>query len=714
MTIVKIAFAPGIKREGTQYSEEGSWYDCDKVRFRGRYPEKLGGWTRYTDGGIKGVVRNLHNWTLLDSKNCLALGTNKKIYIEQGGRLNNITPIRFTDTNTNPITTEVSGDDTLQTYTTSAAHGAFVGDTVILSDVANVDGICTSTGTDIITTGPPGSNQLTISGFTHYAEVGDTVTISGASTFDGIADTEINAAHTIITTPTPESFVVQVSATATAGYTTGGGAISLEFLARLNREFVIVSVPTSTTFVFQTQTSCTTGGVTGGGAATAAFEANIGLPFNVLGTGWGTGYWSRGAWGGPSTLASTGIALRLWGIDNYGEDLVFCVRDGPLYLWDATNGFSTRGQLISGLPGASEVPTQTSIVLVTDDRHVISVGSTNRITLAFDPLLIRWSDQEDYLNWTPSITTTAGSIRIPSGSYAVAALKTRQETLIWTDVSLHSLQFSGPPYTFSLQTLDENINIVGPKAAATVNGVTYWMGINRFWVYSGRVEPLPCSVQRYVFNNFNRNQAAQTHAYINEEFSEVTWLYCDASSDTINRYVTFNYQQNIWYYGSMERTAMLVCAGRGGFPYGAQGGYTADASLYVHESGYDDGSTNPPSAIEAYLESADFSVDTGNKIIFADRIIPDVTFDRSVIDAPQMNIWVRAKKFPGSPVQDTDIREIQKDGGSALFSVLTEATRQVWARLRGREMRIRYETTEAGVCWLVGDLRMNIRQDGVQ
>lgn len=715
MTIVKIAFAPGIKREGTQYSEQGNWYDCDKVRFRGRYPEKLGGWTRYTNGGIKGVARVLYNWSLLDGKNCLAIGSSKKIYIEHGGTISDITPYRFSNTNTSAITTQVGSDKNVQTYTTSVPHGAIVGDAVSITGAINVDGICTSTGTNILVTGPVGSNLLTVTGFTHFASVGQTVTITGATSFGGIPDTQINASHTIVSTPSPTSFVIQVAATATTGFISGGGAISLLFLSRLNREFVILSTPTATSFTFRTDTPCTAGAVTGGGTTTAFFELDIGAAFSIGGTGWGAGYWSRGTWGGPATIASTGIGLRVWGIDNYGEDLVFCVRDGPLFIWDATNGFTTRGVAIETLPGASDVPAQNSIVLVTDERHVVSVGTTNRITSVFDPLLIRWSDQEDYLNWTPSITNTAGAIRIPSGSYAVAALKTRQETLIWTDSSLHSLQFTGPPYTFSLQTLDENTNIAGPKAAVTVNGITYWMGNSKFWAYSGRVEPLPCDVQRFVFSTLNQSQIAQTYAFSNEEFSEVTWLYCDSTSNQINRYVTYNYEQRIWYYGTMARTAMLVCPGRNGFPYGAGGGYTTDeASLFIHESGYDDGSTNPPSPIRSYLESSDFSVDTGNKIIFADRVIPDLSFERSTINVPEMNIWVQAKNFPNTLIGPTDIRTVAKEPLSGIFTNFTAATRQVWVRLRGREMRIRYESTIAGVCWLAGDLRMNIRQDGVQ
>ena len=493
---------------------------------------------------------------------------------------------------------------------------------------------------------------------------------------------------------------------------TGGGTVTAVYLGRLNREFEILSTPTTTTFTFQTVTNCTTGAITGGGAAvTAAFQISIGFSVNITGGGWGTGTWSRGTWSSALTSSVSGITMRIWSVDNYGEDLIFCTRDGPLYYWDATSGLSARGVLLSSLGGASDVPAQTSIVRVTDDRHVLAIGTTDRITTAFDPLLIRWSDQEDATNWTPAITNTSGAQRIPMGSYVVAAITSRQETLIWTDHSLHSLQFTGPPYTFTLQTLAENTDIAGPNAAVNINNVTYWMGNNRFWVYSGRVQNLPCTVQRHVFDDINLQQLPQVYATTNDGFTEVTWLYCSANSSVIDRYVTFNYEDQLWYFGTLSRSTMLQCSGRNGAIYATGGGYTADdGTIYVHEVGYDDGSTNPPSPIEAYIESADISLGDGDKLMFVDRIIPDLTFTRSTSTDPTIDITVEAKKFPGQVIQSQDTRQVTK----SVTATVDQFTNQVWARLRGREMRLKISSSGLGVSWILGATRISIRPDGKQ
>lgn len=712
MPITKIEFKPGIHRESTQYAEGGNWYDCDKVRFRAGRPEKIGGWEKANPQALKGVCRVMMDWSLLNGTSCLALGTNKKFYIEESGAIFDITPIRLSDTDADTITSGAAGTN-IHTYETSVAHGAGVGDFVTISGAANVDGICSDAYTDPFTTTVSGSNLIRVNTpAPHYAEAGDTVTFSGTTGFAGIPAGDFNTSLSILEVLSPTAYTVAVVTNATSSFTTGGGAVTATYLKRLNREFEVLSTPTTTSFTFQTVTNCVTGGVTGGGAAvTAAFQIAIGFSFNITGGGWGTGTWSRGTWSSALTSSVSGITMRIWSLDNYGEDLLFCTRDGPLYYWDASSGLSTRGVLVSSLGGASDVPTQTSIVRVTDDRHVLAIGTTSAITTAFDPLLIRWSDQEDFTNWTPAITNTAGSQRIPMGSYVVAALTSRQETLIWTDHSLHSLQFTGPPFTFSLQTLAENTDIVGPNAAVNTNNVTYWMGHNRFWVYSGRVQALPCTVQRYVFDNINTQQLPQVYATTNNEFTEVTWFYCSAGSTTVDRYVTFNYEENLWYYGALPRSAMVQCSGRQGAIYATDGGYfTDDGALFVHEVGYDDGSTNPPSAIPAYIESADFSIADGSNLMFVDRVIPDLTFTRSTSTAPAVDITVEAKKFPGQAVQSEDIRQVTKN----ITATVNQFTNQVWARLRGREMRLRISSTGLGVSWILGATRINVRPDGKQ
>ena len=713
MTISKLQIRPGIHREGTTYSEEGSWYDCDKIRFREGKPEKIGGWQRVGEQFFKGVARVMMNWALLDSSDCISFGTHKKFYIENSEKFYDITPIRFTDVNTDPITTGTAGTN-VHTYQTSGAHSAAVGDFFTISDVvADVDGICTDTYTDPFKTTGAGATQVEVETTTpHYASKGDMVTFSGTTGFDGIPAIDFNTTLEILDVTSPTSYVINVATSCTAGTTTGGGTVTALYLSRINREYEILSVPTSDTVTFATDTNCTTGGVTGGGAdITTRFQISIGYSINITGGGWGTGFWSRGAWGSPIDSSISGISLRIWSVDNYGEDLIFCTRDGPLYIWDATNGFGTRGTLVSDEVGASDVPAQTSIVLVTEDRHVLSIGTTDRDTTTFDPLLIRWCDQEDFTNWTPAVDNTAGDKRIPLGSYVVAAIAARQETLIWTDHSLHSLQFIGPPYTFGIQTLAENTNIVGPNAAANVNNVTYWMGKDRFWIYSGRVEAIPCSVQRYVFSNFNMSQAAQVYASVNDNFTEVSWFYCSVNSDRVDSYVTYNYGDNLWTYGTLARTAWVDCPARQGLPYATTGGYDADdGAMYVHEVGYDDGETSPPSAITSYISSADFDIGDGDRMIFADRIIPDFSFSRSTVDEPSAVLTIQSKKYPGQYTQTTDARTV----GVSTTSIVDEYTKQVWVRLRGRQMNVRVDSNALGVCWLLGSIRVNIRPDGKQ
>ena len=715
MAITKVQFKPGIRREGTSFAEEGHWYDCDKIRFRNGRPEKIGGWTTYTAATFKGVVRVMHNWSLLDGKDCLALGTSKKFYIEYSGTIYDITPIVYSATGgTNPITSGAAGTAT-HTLTTPGAHNASVGDTLQLSGVTgDCDGIVVDTYNNPFTTKTAGSKLVLVNTTNpHYAAVGDSVVISGATGFDGIPTGDFNTTHAIVEVASATTYCISVATGCTAGNVTGGGTpVTAKYQARLNRSFTIVAVPSGTTLTFTTDKVCTTGGVAFGGAAVSIqIELESGFTLNAFGGGWGTSYWARGPWGGSISSTVSGISLRIWSVDNYGEDLIFCRRDGQMFYWDATNGLDTNAVLVSSLPGANAVPTQTSIVRVTEDRHVLAIGATNRLSALFDPLLIRWSNQEDFLEWEPSATNTSGAIRIPLGSYVMAAIHARQEILVWTDRSLHSLQFIGPPYIFGIQTLAESTSIAGPNAAINANNVTYWMGTNKFWMYSGRVETMPCDVQRYVFDNINFGQLAQTYAAANPQFAEITWFYCDSTSSQVNRYVTYNYEQNIWTIGSMARTAMQFCQGRNGLPYAAGGGYDSDnGKLYKHEVGYDDGSTNPPTAIESYIESADFSVADGDKLIFADRIIPDITFARSTVDDPTVDVTVEAKKFPGQSIQSSDARTVSK----SITGTVDQFTTQMWARLRGREMRIKIASTGIGVCWLLGTIRINIRQDGRQ
>lgn len=476
--------------------------------------------------------------------------------------------------------------------------------------------------------------------------------------------------------------------------------------AELNAEFVVTATPSANYFTIQTTTAATST-VNGGGGASVTVDILLpsGNAYAVSGTGWGAGTWGRSTWGsGVDTAATSPNQIRLWSFDNFGENLLANPRGLGIYYWEPSNGYSSanRAYPISDLPGASDTPINCNYVISTDERHVVAFGTNVIGETAQDPLLIRWSDQEDPAMWTPTATNTAGDMRVPLGSVILAAEPTRQETLVFTDASVHSLQYIGAPYVFSLQTLSTNSSLVGPNAIATVNNVTYWMGTDKFYAYSGRVETLPCSLRRFIYSDINLDQAFQFHAGLNEQFGEIVWHYCSANSFTIDRYVVFNYLENIWYYGAFSRTAWLDSNTRGS-PFAT--GY--DGYMYQQEFGCDDGSTNPPSAIPAYIESADFDIDDGDKFSFIKRIIPDVTFQNSTSSTPSVMYTLSARNFPGATFDESNTRSV-----TAVTNQVDQYTNQVWTRVRGRQASIRVESTGVGVMWQVGSTRFDIRPDG--
>lgn len=520
------------------------------------------------------------------------------------------------------------------------------------------------TAANPITTGAAGSSIVTgTTAVAHGAAVGDYVTISGATGFDGV------------------------------------------LAASLNQELEILSTPTTTTFTVDTGDACTAGGVTGGGAAvTFAFQIAVGSDVSVSGTGWGVGTWGRGAWGSEA-LVSAGSAnqIRLWSLANYGEDLVLAVRGGGIYYWDATASLTTRAVALDTLPGASGVPAQVGTVLVTQDRHMIALGATEIVSGDFDPLLIRWSNQEDIPNWTPTSTNTSGDFRLTSGSYIVTGQATRDEVLVWTDVSLHSMRYSGPPYTFDIRQIGDNTSIVGPNAAVTANNVTYWMGRDKFYVYNGTLQTLPCSVRRYVFDNIDRAQATQIHAGLNDQHSEIWWFYCSQGSNEIDKYVVFNYAEQVWYYGNMQRSAWVNASIRGQ-PYAAWDGY-----LYAHEEGVDDGSTNPETSLNAFIESSDFDIEDGTSFYFVEKLLPDLRFDRSVAASPVAVVTMKARDFPGQGYRADMANNVTR----TVEVPVEQYTEEVWMRLRGRQLALKIALPgTAGSAWQLGMPRISARTDG--
>lgn len=636
MPLQKLQFRPGVNREGTTLANEGGWFDCDKIRFRSGYPEKIGGWAALSYNTFLGVCRSLWNWVTLRQYNLLGVGTNLKFYVEDGGDYYDITPLR--ETNTNP-----SGEITL--------------------DITS--------GSDILTITDTGADAL---------QVDDFITIAGATDL-GTVSTNVTAAV-------------------------------------LNQEFQIISVISGTQYTVQLSVTAneTASDATMTGL-TIAYQINTGFPIYTIGTGWGTGPWSRLSWGsGFST--GFGLQLRLWSQSNFGEDLLFSPRGGALYLWQpgggATPAFGTRGTLISGL----DVPAYINQIMVSDTSRIVIAFGCNDYgaygTTAQDPLLIRWTEQESYTNWTPAATNQAGSYRLSHGSEIVGAMQTRQEILVWTDAAIYSMQYLGPPFVYGFTLLADNISIVSPNAMATAAGVVYWMGVDKFYVYSGRVETLPCSVRQFIFNDINRDQEAQFNAGTNEGYSEVWWNYCSKNSTVIDRYVIFNYLDRVWYYGTLDRTAWLDSPLRQ-FPMGA----TAGNIIVYHEAAVDDGSTNPPSPINAYIQSSDFDIGDGHNYGFVWRIVPDITFDGSdttgaTSDKPFVTFTVRPKQNPGAAygvAATPDVTSAQSYAGQTTYNV-QQFTEIVYSRVRGRQMAFKVASDSIGTQWQLGVPRIDVRPDG--
>lgn len=517
-------------------------------------------------------------------------------------------------------------------------------------------------------------------------------------------------------TATLNSSVITVAHTAhgcnTGDFVTFSGAVGLGgniTAAVLNKEYqiTVVSVNSYTITVAATANATDVAGSPGGGAAvSAAYQINSGPAFSVPLTGWGAGPWGSGSWG--TTSSSDG--LRLWSQNNFGEDLIFNPRGGGIYYWDASSGLAVRAVALSSLPGASNVPTQANFILVSDvSRFVFAFGTTDYLSSTYDPMLIRWSDQENAGNWTPSATNQAGSVRLSHGSEIASCLQTRQEIVVWTDSALYSLQYNGPPEVWSTQLLGDNISLAGPNATALASGVVYWMGIDKFYRYNGRVETLRCDLRQFVFSDFNAAQRQQVFASTNEGFNEVWWFYCTANSTVIDRYVVYNYVEDVWYYGSMGRTAWID-SGLRAYPVAA----TYLNNLVNHESGVDDNSTGVAAPIAASITSAEFDIDDGHNFSFIYRMLPDVTFRGSTADSPSATMYLLPLANSGSGYNNpASVGGVNNAAVTRTATVpIEQFTGQVFIRVRGRQMAIKIESTGLGVQWQLGSPRIDLRPDG--
>jgi len=498
---------------------------------------------------------------------------------------------------------------------------------------------------------------------------------------------------------------------ATGGFTNGAfvtfsGATAVGGLT-LNGQFQLSTIGVSTSTYSITASSAANATTTGGGAAVvAAYQINPGPEYAVPLVGWGAGSWGSGTWGIGSTSVD---ALRIWNQNNFGQNLIFGPRGGALYYWDASTSLTTRGVLLSSLGGASDVPLYQNFLLVSDVSRFVLVFGTNDITDAIlDPMLIRWSDQEDPVQWTPAPTNQAGSLRLSHGSQIVTAVQTRQEIVVFTDSALYSLQYLGPPFVWGSQLLGDNLSIMGPNAATAASGIIYWMGVDKFYMYDGRVQTLNCDLRRFVFQDLNKAQAEQIIAGTNEGFNEVWWFYCSTNSFEIDKYVVFNYLENIWYYGTMQRTAWLD-SGLADYPIAA----TYSNNIVNHEQGINNNETGTELPIEAYISSSEFDINDGHNFGFVWRILPDLTFENSTNSptgaVPTVTMDLYGLSNSGSGVTSSAGQSVLK----ASSYVITEAfTGQIYTRVRGRQMIFKISSNQLNTTWQIGAPRIDIRPDG--
>jgi hypothetical protein len=618
MPLRKYIFRPGINREGTNYSNEGGWYDSDKIRFRKGRPERIGGWRKNSSNSFIGTCRNIHIYRNISQTNYQVLGTHQKLYLKEGIGFNDITPIRATTTNG---------------ITFSATNG---------------------------------SSTITATDDDHGAIVGDFVTISGAATLGGLITADV-----------------------------------------LNQEYQIISVTTDTyTFTAKdtdgdTVTANSSDSGNGGAGVDGVYQINTGLDTYLKSTGWGAGLWGAGTFGSASAISATN-QLRLWSSDNFGDDAIACVRGGGIYYWDESSGTDTRAIPFSSLSGASDTPTLALQIMMSEvDRHIICFGSNAVGSSTIEPLLVRWSDTENAADWTPTATNQAGGVKLSAGSSIIGALKTRQEILIWTDIGITSMRFVGQPFIFTFNEVAKGPSMISPNACVNANNSVYFMDRGGFYTYTGSAQRLPCTVLDYIFTDINLEQLYKVFAAANEDNNEVMFFYPSSSSDEIDRYVIYNYLEQVWSIGTTEdnfaRTAWNVALTLD-YPIAAGKIDTSNLNyLYDHELGY----SSDGSAFTSYIESSDFDLDPdGEKFMFISKLIPDIEFRNQTSTSNEVTINIKGRNYP-----------LQSLSTLSTISVTPESTFSN-TRARSRQCAIRVSSDNLDYGWRLGDLRLEIRPDG--
>ena len=711
MPMKTLKFKPGIVKDITSYANEGGYVDGDKIRFRFGFPEKIGGWVKFSASSYEGTARRLHNWVGLDGSDFLGIGSHLKYYIEEGQIFNDITPIRST-TSAGDVTFAATNGSTTITVT-DQAHGAIAGDFVTFSDAASLGGTITAavlnieyqiqtfinSNTYTITSAIAANSSDTGNGGsstvgTYQINTGLDNTVGGtgwgagqwSGTTSGALSTTINEGGTFSDSDT------------TLTVTSGTGISNNDFILIDQEILKVTNVSTNDLTVTRAQ-SGTEASSHANGATVFLIVGNASSDDDFVG------------WGSAASVTVPGAQIRTWSHDNFGEDLIINARDSSLFYWDKTLGTSARAIELSAtstFSGEKSVPTIAKQVLVSDvDRHVIAFGcdAVNSSSSAAqgngvqDPLLIRFSSQENPVDWFPTATNTAGDLRLGAGSTFVQAVETKREILVYTDKSLHSMRFIGPPFTFGITQIASNITIMSPSAAIATEDVVYWMGIDNFYVHAGQTAQLPCTVKDEVFTNFNLEEKDKVVAGINSEFGEVWWFYPSASSSENDKYVIWNYVEKVWYFGSLVRTAWLD-RGIRNFPIAA-----STPHLFNHESGFDDDT----SAMTAFIETAPIDIGDGDKFVSLKRVIPDLTFTGSVTgSSPNATFTVKARDFPGSDFDQTGTGTTSRTATSPV----EQFTEKLDYRIRGRSFAIRLDSSALGCKFKMGTPRVDIREDG--